>query len=339
MHHHLHLILAAFGLLLLAACSDSGSDIITPDPVPSSIPVTFSALTHWDAPQTRLAEDANSSTVSFTPGDAIGVFAYLNDHASPDFMNNQKVVYNGNGWEYEPVKYWPKSIGDRISFYASSPYEAMVDGEIKVNGTSDGYPSVAYDNKRADIDWIVAKRESETYVTGKDGVNFDFKHLTAKVRFKFTIIGEAENEDYRPVVHLLQYDVPHIVGITQFKDGADNSIECTYNDQGKLMTLKRFVSQPEGISISRNGTVIDEFTVYLFPCGFPCDGNAATKGSFTISLNNIACTVTPQGQIELKAGKSYMVNFNIEKTDNTSNFFITSYSIWEDGGEYNGDLN
>lgn len=338
MHHHLHLILATFGMFLLAACSDSGSDIIMPEPEPSSIPVSFSALTHWDAPQTRLAEDANSNAVSFTPGDAIGVFAYLNDHTSPDFMNNQKVVYNGNGWEYEPVKYWPKSDGDRISFYASSPYEAMANGDIKVTATSECYPSVAYDNKRADIDWIVAKRESETYATGKDGVEFDFKHLTAKVRFKFTIIGETENEDYRPVVHLLQYDVPHIVGITQFKDDAENNIACTYNDQGKLITLKRFVSQPEGVSISRSGTVIDEFTVYLFPCNFPCEGNAAAKGSFTISLNNIACTVTPKEQIELKPGKSYMVNFNIEKTDNISNFFITSYSIWEDGGEYNGDL-
>lgn len=43
------------------------------------------------------------------------------DADTPNFMYNQKVVKNTN-WEYSPLKYWPTTNGDQISFFAYAPY-------------------------------------------------------------------------------------------------------------------------------------------------------------------------------------------------------------------------
>ncbi len=50
----------------------------------SDVPVSFSAFGSWDE-ATKTAADG--SRTIFTAGDRIGVFAYHNDSASPDFMN------------------------------------------------------------------------------------------------------------------------------------------------------------------------------------------------------------------------------------------------------------
>lgn len=60
----------------------------------------------------------------YTPGSVYG------PTATPNFMYNQEVTKGTNGWEYEPVKYWPNEFGaeatstdiDRLSFFAYGPY-------------------------------------------------------------------------------------------------------------------------------------------------------------------------------------------------------------------------
>lgn len=343
-------LLSALLVALLSACSSADGLGGRGDDAAEDYAVTFAASDGWKEVEGTRSGDASSfasgdasslasdNASSFASGDSFGLFAYHNASATPDFMNNQRVTFDGTTWAYSPTKYWPRTDGDRLSFYATSPYSAIAAGDISVTAAAAGHPTAVYDNTRADIDWTVAKREAVTYADGKDGVTLNFKHLTARVKFRFVVVDETEAEDYRPVVHLLQYDVPHIVGTTQFADGTNGDIACSCADQDDLVTLKRFVSHPEGVSVSKNGTTIDEFTAYLFPCSFPCNGNANTVGSFTISLNNVEHKVALDKMIEVSQGKSYTVSFNIQKTNDTSNFFITSYSIWEDGGVYEGEL-
>lgn len=315
MHHHLHLILAAFGLFLLAACSDSGSDLIMPDPVPSSIPVSFSALTHWDAPQTRLAEDANSGTVSFTPGDAIGVFAYLNDHTSPDFMNNQKVTYNGDGWEYEPVKYWPKSDGDKLSFYSVYPYGNK---NIKIQSTAP-VPSFTYDAKLADMDVLAAVSQGQSLSGNGETVSLPFVHLLAKVNFTFTSASSGNH----PVIHAMKYDIPN-EGTCHFTPPLSFDIISSTKFE-----LERFVSKSEGVVIDEPKKRVDEFTAYVLPCSI---------SEFSVSINNVFVKYKPTSAVSLKAGSQYTINFVISG-DEDSSFFITSYSLWETAGQtYEGEL-
>ncbi len=46
--------------------------------------------------------------------------------STPNFMFNQQVTWNSGAntpaWEYSPVKYWPETKNDKISFFAYGPY-------------------------------------------------------------------------------------------------------------------------------------------------------------------------------------------------------------------------
>ena len=69
-------------------------------------------------------------------GGGFGVFGYYTDNNDyeqsrvPDYMYNQLVKWNGNYWEYAPIKYWPNEYGnnamsddaDKVTFFAYAPY-------------------------------------------------------------------------------------------------------------------------------------------------------------------------------------------------------------------------
>ena len=42
--------------------------------------------------------------------------------STPNFMYNQMVTKAGSGWTYNPLKYWPTTQGDQVSFFAYAPY-------------------------------------------------------------------------------------------------------------------------------------------------------------------------------------------------------------------------
>ena len=366
-------------LAVLSSCSNADAPD-TPD-TSSGIPITFSALTRWDEPSaeqakasayqgkttasqakeatgqpfqatTRLADAADGNATSFTSGDAIGLFAYHNTNATPDFMNNQRVTFDGTSWTYSPTKYWPRTDGDCLSFYAYCPWRESTDGDtIKASSSADSKLMIDYCCPNANIDLMAsAKEEDQTLTTNQGTVSFSFQHLLARVRFTFTYEG---TDEYHPVVHVLKYTVPRYKAtVTCYADGQGGTSGTTYTSglfpytwsaatsSDEPTEIVRYVNDVAGVVIKDPGQRIDEFTAYLLPCEFPYSGDAAAPiGNFVISLNNVLHTCTPDRQISVEPGKSYTVNFKVT-TDygGTGNFFITSYSIWADGGTINGTL-
>ena len=75
-----------------------------------------------------------------------GVFGYYTDNgtydqqAIPNFFYNQQVTYNGDYFEYTPVKYWPNEYGksaisedqDKVSYFAYAPYVQVTPSTGKV---------------------------------------------------------------------------------------------------------------------------------------------------------------------------------------------------------------
>lgn len=134
----LHATLAA---LLLAGCSQNEIMEVSPDAAP---PVGFKVFTDT---QTRGlitnsgASSANASTGIQTTG--FGVFAYYTGQSTwnntgafkPNFMYNQHVTYN-SGWTYTPVKYWPNTEGDKISFFAYAPHSTTANSGISFTTTT-----------------------------------------------------------------------------------------------------------------------------------------------------------------------------------------------------------
>ena len=315
MRTYFHLFGVLLGLVLLSSCSDSSSDITPPAPMPSSVPVSFSALAHWDSPQTRLSENATSNSVSFTSGDAIGVFADHNNSTTPNFMNNQKVTFDGSNWTYEPVKYWPSDEEDKVDFYGYYPYGNK---NIKIQATT-SRSSLIYVSKQADTDVLAAVSQGQSFTNNGRTVQLSFVHLLAKVNYTFTS-ASAKNH---PVIHAMKYEIPsegtcHFTLPLSFDVVSDTKYE-----------LERFVSKSEGVVIDEPKKQIEEFTAYVLPCSI---------SEFSVSINNIFVKYKPALAVTLKAGCQYTINFVISG-DEDSSFFITSYSLWEtDGQTHEGEL-
>ena len=138
------LYFAAVAALFAACSSDELADLNAVQQTADGTRVNFSIYTPRN---TRAGLDSTITTQSLKLGkhkDAgFGVFAYYTDNktysvsATPNFMYNQQVKYNGTAWAYEPVKYWPNEFGnkaisdevDRLSFFAYAPW-------VEVNPTN-----------------------------------------------------------------------------------------------------------------------------------------------------------------------------------------------------------
>lgn len=112
-------------------------------------PVVFTAHTGGeDATRAGVIDDSNLSS--------IGVFACYTGQSSwsestskSNFMYNQPVNKTGDIWTYTPVKYWPNTEGDKLSFFAYAPHAEKVGSQLRTYGynSSDatGYPSFRYE--------------------------------------------------------------------------------------------------------------------------------------------------------------------------------------------------
>lgn len=142
--------LFAVAAAALVACSNE--ELSTPEinPATSQAPVNFTVYTQRGLTRAGAPNDitnANIGTLGF------GVFAYYtpgevyDTKATPNFMYNQKVENDGNGWKYEPVKYWPNEYGstaesdetDYVTFFAYAPWTQIepTTGNIVPQGATD----------------------------------------------------------------------------------------------------------------------------------------------------------------------------------------------------------
>lgn len=112
-------------------------------------PVVFTAHTGGeDATRAGVIDDSNLSSM--------GVFAcytgqsgWSESTSKSNFMYNQPVNKTGDTWTYTPVKYWPNTEGDKLSFFAYAPHAEKVGSQLRTYGynSSDatGYPSFRYE--------------------------------------------------------------------------------------------------------------------------------------------------------------------------------------------------
>ena len=214
--------------LILAACtSDDGQPSDG-----STVPVAFSATMASDnKPTTRASGDDidNPSTSAFgqvinyyklqTQG--FGVFAcytglhgYGDSNVHPDFMYNEKVTYNTDHWEYNPVKYWPNGEGEvtdntgsekhYVSFMAYAPYSEANNNDPASGEAADycissfslqreiGNPWLTYrlhTDVEKQVDLLYAKPFLDQSKPATDEkLEFKFKHALACVGDQITII-------------------------------------------------------------------------------------------------------------------------------------------------------
>lgn len=195
----------ALSALAIAGCSQNEITEMSPEANPA---VGFSAYT---GVQTRgvvtdltLLKKDPATTDGTTKGGGFGILAYYTgtsdwstkgSSTAPNFMYNQKVTW-GSAWSYTPLKYWPNTDGEKISFFAYGPYDApenfptgtvaAIDNGIELSAVSaTGAPTLAFTIKNAPnsmVDLVAAKATDQTKTSS--AVTFQFKHLLSKVKLQ-----------------------------------------------------------------------------------------------------------------------------------------------------------
>ena len=153
---------------------------------------------------------SGSQTTETLKTNGFGVFAYYtgqNNYVSnkfiPDFMYNTKVTGTTTSWEYSPVRYWPNTDGDKISFFAYAPYvdvnsnsgtakDLSTTGITAISSNNvNETPKVSYtlaDDKTQSVDLLWGVKKGTVSDLNKDltrtqanisGVGFTFKHALA----------------------------------------------------------------------------------------------------------------------------------------------------------------
>ena len=228
------------GFLALTSCTaDKGETVVSPSVAqptqPAQRPIALSAYTAQPIASTR-ADQGLLAEGGIPNEKSIGVYAYYHPgsgntpgawsaSATPNFMFNQQATNDASvdGFSYSPLKYWPNTDQDKLSFIGYYPYtDGAESGEtstaktgitpkLTISGT--GLPTFDFtvkENVDDQVDFLISdlltnlpngtsavstsstsKREGLTIV---DKVRLLFHHATSKVTIRISIDKEIRED-------------------------------------------------------------------------------------------------------------------------------------------------
>ena len=198
---------------------------------------------------TYLGQDVESRGVELTNTnfENFGVFASYTGQAdwnnnTPNFMYNQLVTKNGGAWEYSPLKYWPTTKGDKISFFAYAPHDTDATTGIKVysaNNTA-AAPVITYTITDADLetqaDFVTDVLVDE--IQAGDGNSIDSEDRTVSFTLKHeltrvNITAKLDRNAYTTGANQTQVNIKSIkFNGDKFCNKADYTFATTDNTRG-----------------------------------------------------------------------------------------------------------
>lgn len=137
--------------------------------------------------QTRATVTDNTKIKSAS----IGLFAYHTGSTpwqsytltTPNFMSNQEIKYTEQEWTYSPVKYWPNTGGDKVSFFGYWPYD------VSTTVSSGALPVLQFTQEVEDAgkmkDFLVSILLDKEKQSGK--VVLPFNHVLTRLNFSAKI--------------------------------------------------------------------------------------------------------------------------------------------------------
>lgn len=126
-------LFAAVAAMMTACSSEQLTSNVENQLQAEGTPLNFTAYANRNVTRAGVPGDIDNANIGEI---GFGVFAYYtageqyDTKATPNFMYNQKVENAGDGWTYEPVKYWPNEFGDAaqsddvdyLTFFAYAPW-------------------------------------------------------------------------------------------------------------------------------------------------------------------------------------------------------------------------
>lgn len=234
---------------LLTGCAKESSVVDSPEvkqpTQPAQSPIALSAYTAQPIASTR-ADQGLLAEHGIPNNTSIGVYAYYHDNSTwvnddaanpkrtqPDFMFNQKATNEADkdGFSYSPLKYWPNTDQDKLSFIGYYPYtDKTIDDDadnpinpeskaftgitpnLAANGT--GLPSfdfIVKNDVTKQVDFLISdlltnlpngtsavspsSASDREHLTIVDKVRLLFHHATSKVTIRI-VIDKDIREDF-----------------------------------------------------------------------------------------------------------------------------------------------
>ena len=206
---------AALTALLAGACSKAiGPDTENEDDgwtnVGGDLPISFSSS--LDIPATKGTLPAYST---------FGVFAYYTktsnwgngNNFTPNFMYNEDVAFDGTSYTYDPIKYWPNSTNDKITFWAYYPYSANAvlykannSSTVYTNATKN-FPDIRFTVTDGQTDFMISNVASnKTRPAVNTPVLLTFNHALSSISFYVKKVDTAVPEKYTVKLKSIRLD-------------------------------------------------------------------------------------------------------------------------------------
>ena len=216
-------------ILALLACSKEQAPVaVNSDEIQFNIsmPASVSA---------KAATKATATT--FENGDAVSLYAveYNGEQAMPlqiggNFLNNEKLTYNGSTWAGTRTLYWSDKACDFYGFYPCQPSIGSVEEypfSIAVNQDGEGYEA---------SDLLYAKAENVARTNGS--VNLTFRHMMSKCRVVLEKGEKFEGEIPDDIIaHIYNTNVDCTV------DWTKGSVEKDAFGEKKTITMKKLSNE------------------------------------------------------------------------------------------------
>jgi hypothetical protein len=240
--------------------------------LPSDIPVAFGN----SVSETKASEIATTATMS-TMG-IMGYYSGSNTYSSssvsgdtPNYMFDQLVSKSSGTWGYSPLKYWPATANNYLTFFAYSPHSTAASGITTSGNTNKGYPYIDFTVQGApadQIDFLVSAPKTNLDIDdASSAIEFDMKHSLSKIKF-------ASNEIY-------------IVSITI--DGIKNSGRVSYDASGNIIWSNQSGNATYSISSPLVGDGGYKNTFHFQ--GLTYTGESTTAGTMLLIPQTIASDI------------------------------------------------
>lgn len=249
----------------------------------------------------------------------------------PNFMNNQQVTYAAGQWTYSPLKYWPASSAEKVSFLAYAPYVA--NGTFSDNELSTVASASYQEGKGVVATYVmgesIEKQDDFLYASAIDKTNeeetisFAFSHALAKIGFK--VIGwetsEAKDTATKVIVNAISLSTQLGSGDFILDEGQWSSIALGENTKayvlkGELIQNNEFTNadRMSGQLNTEDGYVFtipavgDKYPSYCVLVDYSVETqDASLPEGKLVTRNKVYRTIAPA----FEQGKAYTLNIHL----------------------------
>jgi hypothetical protein len=253
---------------------------------------------------------------------------------TPDFMYGQEVTKANGSWGYVPVKYWPKTAGDKLSFFALAPVPSESNGITALAEDYDGgYPQISVTPlKDAGQQQDVCVASSTDRTSDAGAVPFTFAHALTKVTFAARCSDALDDGISLQLSQIMLRNV-HSTGTLVFTaqpSGFTWNIDAAVTDYAIDQQSGGLLGQT--LTASAQNYSSQSGALLLLPQTLP--DNAAIDVYVSLMKNNIPITVFVAeagiGGMTWPAGKGVDYSLDIDVDALTITAFTVGITDWVD---------